>query len=266
VRDKLERLYRTLLERRPAVTPDLRRPTVVFAPHPDDETLGCGGTIALKTAAGARVAVVIMTDGRRSHRHLMDEQALGAQRAEEARRATGALGVPADDLHLLGFPDGELDRHVPEAIEGAEAVLRQVAPAEVFLPYRGETPADHAACRRVALAAVRRVNRPVTLYEYPVWFWAQWPLAPMPLHELRRLPERALQTLEDNLLLLFEMRERVAIGEALAVKRRALAEHASQMARRDGDPDWPVLSDVAGGAWLDCMLRDSEWFHRHPGP
>ena len=43
----------------------LRRPAFILAPHPDDETFGCGGTIARKLAAGATIHVIVMTDGSR---------------------------------------------------------------------------------------------------------------------------------------------------------------------------------------------------------
>ena len=52
---------------------ELARPAVVLAPHPDDETLGCGGTLIRKARAGAPLKVVLMTDGARSGRGLIDE-------------------------------------------------------------------------------------------------------------------------------------------------------------------------------------------------
>jgi hypothetical protein len=51
----------------------LGKPAIIFAPHQDDETLGCGGTIIRKKQAGANLQIVFMTDGCRSHAHLMTE-------------------------------------------------------------------------------------------------------------------------------------------------------------------------------------------------
>jgi hypothetical protein len=73
VRARARGLYRAALGKRRNVRDDLslRRSAVVFAPHPDDETLGCGGTIVRKIRAGARVRLVVMTDGGSSHRELL---------------------------------------------------------------------------------------------------------------------------------------------------------------------------------------------------
>lgn len=89
---------------------------VVFSPHPDDETLGCGGLIARARRAGARVDVVFFTNGdafrvavQREYRLLRVEPddfvRFAALRQEEARRAVGVLGVPPDHVHFLGYAD-----------------------------------------------------------------------------------------------------------------------------------------------------------------
>lgn len=55
---------------------DLERTATVFSPHSDDETLGCGGTIIKKKRAGAKVKIVFIPDGRKSHSHLISEDEL----------------------------------------------------------------------------------------------------------------------------------------------------------------------------------------------
>jgi len=67
---------------------DLERTAAVFSPHPDDETLGCGGTIIKKKRAGAEVKVFFMTDGRKSHSHLISGDKLKCIRAREAFAAS----------------------------------------------------------------------------------------------------------------------------------------------------------------------------------
>src|SRR5947209_4351316 len=62
---------------------ELRQPALVFAPHPDDETLGCGGAIVRKKRAGAVVKIVVMTDGSASHPGQIDPDELKKLRAEE---------------------------------------------------------------------------------------------------------------------------------------------------------------------------------------
>ena len=76
----------------------LGRSAVVFSPHFDDETLGCGGTILKKKRAGADVKIVFMTDGSKSHRHLISENELKAIRASEGLAASSSLGLSACDI------------------------------------------------------------------------------------------------------------------------------------------------------------------------
>ncbi|HLL52387.1 MAG TPA: PIG-L family deacetylase, partial [Myxococcaceae bacterium] len=110
MRAALRRLHRTALGHlgRPLGEEELRRGAMVFAPHPDDETLGCGGTILRKRRAGAEVRIAFLTDGAASHAHLVPREALRALREREALEAAGALGVEASRVCWLGFPDGEL--------------------------------------------------------------------------------------------------------------------------------------------------------------
>ncbi len=82
----------------------LGRSAVVFSPHADDETLGCGGTLIKKRAAGATVKIAFMTDGRTSHGHLMPADRLIALRAQEAVAAAQVLGLAESDVCFLGFP------------------------------------------------------------------------------------------------------------------------------------------------------------------
>jgi len=85
---------------------ELRRSALVFSPHPDDESLGCGGTIIKKRQAGATVKLVHMTDGAASHRHLMPPRELATRRKAEALSAARTLDV--DQIYFLDFADGAL--------------------------------------------------------------------------------------------------------------------------------------------------------------
>ncbi|MDE2220660.1 MAG: PIG-L family deacetylase [Gammaproteobacteria bacterium] len=92
---------------------------LVIAPHPDDETLCCGGYLQRAAAAGASTAVVWMTAGDSfeidaivTERTLRPKgsglEKLGAQRIAEAHAAADRLGVPRAQQYLLGFPDRDL--------------------------------------------------------------------------------------------------------------------------------------------------------------
>lgn len=115
----------------------IRRAAIV-APHPDDEVLGCGGTIARLAAAGVRVDVIVMTRGAAP---LFDAAQVEQVRAE-AIAAHALLGVA--DTHFLDLPAAELDR-LP-AIDVNRALgdaLDRIAPDALFVPFVGDIHRDH---------------------------------------------------------------------------------------------------------------------------
>jgi len=91
------------------------RGTIVLAvPHMDDCVLGCGGTLA-QLSCGRTVHVIYATDGQASPAPVwpwLDRRVpdLAPTRADEARAAMGHLGVPQENIHFLGLPDGQLRR------------------------------------------------------------------------------------------------------------------------------------------------------------
>ncbi len=107
-----------------------RRP-LILAPHPDDESLGCGGLIAAACAAGLAPEVVILTDGGASHPGSTSHPParLRALRAEEARQATAALGLPPDRLTFLPYEDCQLPA-AGDAAHAAAATLAGIAAAQ----------------------------------------------------------------------------------------------------------------------------------------
>jgi len=82
------------------------RGLVVVAPHPDDETLGCGGLLAGASRADRLRHVVFLTDGERSHPGTGED--LAAIRRTEAMVATAYLGLAPSQLSFLGLPDSGL--------------------------------------------------------------------------------------------------------------------------------------------------------------
>jgi LmbE family N-acetylglucosaminyl deacetylase len=241
---------------------ELGQSAVVFAPHPDDETLGCGGTILRKRQAGANVRIVFVTDGSQSHAKLMAPDELRSLRANEAVAAAQALGVGEKEVVLLGLPDGRLGEHEAEGIEKVTEVLWHDPPAAVFVPYHQDGPPDHLATTRIVLAALRACGHDATVYEYPVWFWYHWPWAPLEgrgralLRELRESAKRGRSLVRD-------FRCSVRVGDVLERKRAALAQHRSQVERFQPDPSWLTLGDIAGGEFLECFFQEREIFHRH---
>jgi len=178
VRGLLRRLVALLLFLRARDLPlPSGRAVLVIAPHPDDETLGMGGTIARLAAAGSVPHVAFVTDGRASHPgHLaFGPEEIAALRRREAEAALALLGVGADRLAYLGGPDGRLDRLTADEAQRLADSLRlafsRVRPYLVFLPTRADGSSEH----RGAYDFVRSVLPPgpgsARFLEFAVWAW-----------------------------------------------------------------------------------------------
>lgn len=147
-----------------------RAKLVVLAPHPDDESLGCGALLA-RAFAGAGAHVICLTDGSASHPHSMEwtPRRLAARRRAELTRAIACLGGSADDLTWLGIADSCLYRADADVIATKmEQTLVNLGAQHVFVPAAEDHHEDHQATARIATKL--RAHRPDwTFYTYPVW-------------------------------------------------------------------------------------------------
>jgi LmbE family N-acetylglucosaminyl deacetylase len=124
--------------------------TLVIAPHPDDEVLGVGGTIARFAEEGERVSVVIVTKG---GPELFDPKLIERGRSE-ARKAHERLDV-AETL-FLDLPAARLDEVPHHQLNAALGrVVQEQQPARVFVPFRGDVHADHQLVFDSAMVAIR---------------------------------------------------------------------------------------------------------------
>lgn len=234
---------------------------IVFAPHPDDEVLGCGGTITLKVMAGADVRVVVMTDGRTSHAKFVNAPTLIQMRRQEALKAAKHLGLEPSDYTFLDFEDHRLHEHISQARHHVVEMLEQSEPGQVFVPHRHDRLSDHVATFKIVVSALHAYNKRITLLEYPVWLWNTWPWTGSWRGEDSRTL-RVPKLLRDGAELTFGCNTRIDIHPVLRHKVGALAEYRSQMQRQYNNPRWPILSDVSGGAFLARFLTDVEIFRR----
>jgi len=125
------------------------RRVLVIAAHPDDEVLGCGGTMALHARAGDRVTVVIASGGRSE-----EESSHGVAQHSYTRRALARLGV--EDVRLLGFPDQTLDTYpLTEIVRPLEQIVQELRPSVVYCQYGGDINRDHEILFKAILVAVR---------------------------------------------------------------------------------------------------------------
>lgn len=187
------------------------RPVLVVAPHPDDESLGCGGLIAECRARGQDVYVVIVTDGSRSHHSpSYPPERLAALRAQEARNALQELGVPSERLTCLGLRDGRAPLWGPRLHAAAGRVTRYVRErgiGTICTTWLHDPHRDHVAAYRIARLAARAVGG--RLLCYPVWGWTLSATASPPDKQIGGV--------------------RIDIAPYLPTKRRAIACHRSQM-------------------------------------
>ncbi len=123
---------------------------LTVAAHPDDETLGAGGTMAWHAARGDTVWVIVLADGASSRHNKVD------QHAECARRACDTLGV--ERLVMVGLPDQRLDTlSLLDVLTPIEEVIDELQPDVVLTHFMGDVNEDHRLVARATMVATRPV-------------------------------------------------------------------------------------------------------------
>ncbi len=217
------------MERLPLVTFEqlAARSLVVIAPHPDDESLGCGGLIAAARSRALPVQVVVVSDGTGSHPNSRSypPDRLRTLREKETFAAMGELGLPREAVTFLRLPDRLVPSDGPRA-EAAVAAILSIADAgetDLLTATWGHDPHhDHQAVFQLALRVCHCRPR-LRLLTYSIWGHA------LPPDEvLGGDPPRGV---------------RLSIEKELVRKRRAIAAHRSQLGGLiEDDPDGFRLS------------------------
>lgn len=202
--------------------PAFRR-VLVLAPHPDDETIGCGGTIALLAGRGAMVQVVVATDGESTIGAAQPPQVVAGRRRREAVAACRALG--AAPPIALGLPDGRLQAFRLVLDEMLTELATSMRPELIMAPWALDGHPDH----RAAAAAAARVA-----LELGCELWGYEAHTPLPA-------DRA-----------------VDITAAIDRKRDALGCHVTAAGALDLDATlglnrWRSLLTAAGSGWAECF-------------
>ena len=200
---------------------------VVFAPHPDDETLGCGAIISRKIGEGYDVFVAVMTDGRHSHNHVLGitdppPVTIKMTRRGEFHQAMEILGVKKSNTQMLDFEDGELGEHFEEALERSSSILSRVRPVEVYVTYRADKKRDHENAFKIVNQSLTQLGIAATIYEYPIWSRKKAP---------------AEYSKQGTFIL--------EVANQLAVKRAAIGKYRSQTSRFFERQKEPILSGIA---------------------
>lgn len=170
---------------------------LVLSPHPDDESLGCGGTLRKHIVEGDSVLVIFLTSGERGG-HGMPPDETKCVREGEAREAAGILGH--ESFEFWHVPNGKL-KVTPEIVKHLRLKLNEWKPDYIYVTHESEMHPEHRAAARIvrsALANGLSSNiKPVVLM-YEVW-----------------TPLQKMDQIED-------------ISPYIEIKRRAIQAHKSQ--------------------------------------
>ena len=204
--------------------------TVVIAPHPDDDTLGCGGVIALLAERGQPVSVLFVSDGAASHPGSVKypPPVLRDLREAESRESLRRLGVGEDAAVFLRLPDGALPlpdaAHFDAAVYAVGSALAALKPDTLLLPWRRDPHPDHRATSTIVQAALQGTDHPPRVMEYPIWAWER--------ADTNALPKQGEV-----------MPFRLDIRTVVARKTEAIAAHESQVTRLiDDAPEFCLLA------------------------
>ncbi|MEO6914506.1 MAG: PIG-L family deacetylase [Chitinophagaceae bacterium] len=190
--------------------------TVIIAPHPDDESLGCGGLVSMLRRLGLNVECIFVSDGSMSHPSSVEFSAerRAEVRRQEALNALAELNVSAGHGVFLDFPDGAVPNSASAAFEDSAKTLAnhllQMKPDTIFIPYQHDPHRDHEAVWQLAQRSLTEVKKCPRIFEYPVWLW-----------ELGREEDYP----SDSDMTCW----RLDIGTELETKRKAIAAHRSQL-------------------------------------
>tara|TARA_R110002020_G_scaffold396182_2_gene606173 strand:- start:315 stop:1661 length:1347 start_codon:yes stop_codon:yes gene_type:complete len=183
--------------------------SLIIAPHPDDESLGCGGMIALLRQKDVAVYVVFVTSGSASHPNSKEfpPERLAKVREDEAVEACKILGVKKSNVIFLkeqdaGLPNMDKDYKL-KLQEKIAALITKNSIQTVFIPWRRDKHGDHEAASAISIDAALSLPKSPQIVEYPIWLWKQgnpsdWPIEDevhpfrLYINEVRDLKSKAI--------------------------------------------------------------------------
>lgn len=206
---------------------------MVFAPHPDDDIIGCGGTLIHHVKRGDNVMCVYMTSGEAGG-GIIKRDELAAIREQEAAKATEKIGIK--NLIFLREKDKEL-RISEDTVNKVVNLILQEAPTTLYAPHKRDGHDDHQQTYRIVIAAVKKIMnekgrdwKAPSIFCYEVW---------TPLSTFSK---------------------KVDITDAIGLKLEALAEHKTQIANVKYDEAIKGLNNYRGimsraGMYAECFYQ-----------
>jgi LmbE family N-acetylglucosaminyl deacetylase len=210
---------------------------LVIAPHPDDESLGCGGLIASLRQSGIAVHVIFTTDGSMSHPESQNTTAIGRckMREQEAINALAILGVEESRVTFFRGQDSALPAKGEKGFTGFVAqmkgIIDTIQPGLVLVPYEFDPHRDHRASWQITVEALEEYPE-AAIWQYLIWLYTLGkdqdvePLTTIP-GGIQYLPMRSFKQL----------------------KKKAIIQHHSQL-------DLEVFEDPKGFMLKDEVLQN----------
>lgn len=203
---------------------------LVVAPHPDDETLGCGGTTARLTDRGATVTLLMVTDGGATQGAPVSTAEVARIRRAEATRAAEVIGA---DPRFLALPDGEVRSVIDELTIALKDAIEELRPEVVFAPWLLDGHSDHRAVADALAAAIEKLEGGVAP---EIWGYETWTAL---------IPNRIVE-----------------ITSVIERKREALAAHemaslALDISAGEGIARWRTMQSLGGRGWAEAFMAIS---------
>jgi len=158
---------------------------LVIAAHPDDEVLGCGGTIARLAQEGHDLYIAILGEGITSrYRRQEDADQSSVKLLHTCSRKVAEL-LGAKDVFMYSLPDNRFDTlALLDVVNIIEELITRLRPRVIYTHHRGDLNIDHAVVHRAVLTATRPVAdstvKEIYAFEVPSsteWAFGQFPLA-----------------------------------------------------------------------------------------
>ncbi len=151
---------------------------VVFAPHPDDELGGAGGSILKWMEEGHEVHIIYISDGRAAYTFerkmgrlveaeetQISEEELVAIRMKEIDDVIEYLNLPRQNIHKFMLPDQDVKNHIKEGIEKSKEIIKDAD--RIVLPSNNNVHEDHQATYDIAVGAAKELGlKEVEFYSY----------------------------------------------------------------------------------------------------
>jgi len=152
---------------------------LILAAHPDDEVLGCGGTISKLVESGSVVHVAFLSDGVFSREGILQDQLIKKEaRCVAAKKACDILGVKT--VSFGNMPDNRMDSFdLLDVVKAVEKLVNECKPEMIFTHHSGDVNIDHRVCHNAVVTACRpQVGCPVkTILSFEVPSSTEWQIA-----------------------------------------------------------------------------------------